>query len=459
MKKASFWQPLKSTHGVLILLFVAAAVVLCWLEARNRNDLHVMESTHQNALQRRDQLDTAKDRVVQDVMEISGALQSLLLEPKNVVEKNRASAADKDLAGAIESLQAAFPAQTELVEVTKKLRDLHSPILQQADSDLPGAVANLGRSLPAIRENRSRLLASLNHLARAAAVAETPKSRTSDLIQVWLGVLILLVCALVVWFQSGAVARPLALLIETLERMRKGDFTQRLALDGQEQFVEVGEGLNRLADDLSTLVGQVQRSGVQVSANATRIAATAKEQQNTAHEIAATTAGIGATSREISATSEELARTIDEVNHVARDTAKLANSGQTAIARMESTMRQIMDSSSSITAKLAVLNEKTTNINSVVTAITKVADQTNLLSLNAAIEAEKAGEYGLGFAGWPTKPPSPLTTSKKRSRKCSRPSPPASSAWTGFRRTSAMASRRSGRSAPSSRRSFARCRP
>jgi methyl-accepting chemotaxis protein WspA len=65
---------------------------------------------------------------------------------------------------------------------------------------------------------------------------------------------------------------------------------------------------------------------------------------------------------------------------------------------MESMMRQIMEASSSITGKLAVLNDKTGNINSVVTTITKVADQTNLLSLNAAIEAEKAGEYGLGFA-------------------------------------------------------------
>ena len=61
-------------------------------------------------------------------------------------------------------------------------------------------------------------------------------------------------------------------------------------------------------------------------------------------------------------------------------------------------MRQIIDASGAVTAKLAVLSEKTTNINSVVTTITKVADQTNLLSLNAAIEAEKAGEYGLGFA-------------------------------------------------------------
>ena len=75
----------------------------------------------------------------------------------------------------------------------------------------------------------------------------------------------------------------------------------------------------------------------------------------------------------------------------------LAGSGQAAITSMEATMRQIMDASGSITGRLAVLNEKTGNINSVVTTITKVADQTNLLSLNAAIEAEKAGDYGLGF--------------------------------------------------------------
>jgi methyl-accepting chemotaxis protein WspA len=61
-------------------------------------------------------------------------------------------------------------------------------------------------------------------------------------------------------------------------------------------------------------------------------------------------------------------------------------------------MRQVMEAGGAVNAKLGVLNEKASNINQVVTTITKVADQTNLLSLNAAIEAEKAGEHGRGFA-------------------------------------------------------------
>jgi methyl-accepting chemotaxis protein WspA len=123
-----------------------------------------------------------------------------------------------------------------------------------------------------------------------------------------------------------------------------------------------------------------------------------QQQLSTANEIAATTSEIGATSKQISVTSKELVHTMKEVASVAEVTATLANSGQAGLARMKITVQQIVDASGSINDRLAVLNEKAGSIGALVTTITKVADQTNLLSLNAAIEAEKAGEYGRGFA-------------------------------------------------------------
>jgi methyl-accepting chemotaxis protein WspA len=123
-----------------------------------------------------------------------------------------------------------------------------------------------------------------------------------------------------------------------------------------------------------------------------------QQQLSTANEIAATTSEIGATSKQISVTSKELVHTMKEVASVAEVTATLANSGQAGLSRMKATVQKIVEASASINDRLAALNEKAGNIGTLVTTITKVADQTNLLSLNAAIEAEKAGEYGRGFA-------------------------------------------------------------
>ncbi|MER9655210.1 methyl-accepting chemotaxis protein [Mesorhizobium sp. M0152] len=200
------------------------------------------------------------------------------------------------------------------------------------------------------------------------------------------------------YFLFRAVTRPLNRLVDVVQLMRQGDFSGRLNLDRRDEFSTLADGINAMADDLATLIGQVQKSSIQVNTSITGIAATSKQQQATATEIAATTTEIRATAKEISATSNELVRTMNEVSAVAEQTAAVAGGGQAGLTRMEATMQQVMEAASAINSKLAILSEKAGGINQVVTTITKVADQTNLLSLNASIEAEKAGQYGRGFA-------------------------------------------------------------
>jgi methyl-accepting chemotaxis protein WspA len=395
VKKTSIWQRLNATLLVLILVLLAGVGLALWVaEARVA------------ATQRTEQLLGTRDRIRYDVLLISDTVRGLLLDPKNDAELKQKAEAEADFATALNSIPPSYTNRVQLMAAVNQLRDFASQtlggfnrrVLDTAETDAASAILLYNRDYPEIRAQRRKLFSDVSQ--QIDSLCREEKERVGTMALVWFTPLAIILLAVPVLnrFHSSSVARPLNQLVANLERMRQGDFTQRLALDRRDEFGVLSDGLNRLADELSDLVGQVQRSGSQVNTTATEIFATSKQQQDTAHEIATTTAQIGATSKQISVTAKDLVRTMSEVNRVAEETAELAGSGQTSIAHMESTMRQIMEAASSITAKLAVLSDKTANINSMVTTITKVADQTNLLSLNAAIEAEKAGEYGLGFA-------------------------------------------------------------
>jgi len=282
------------------------------------------------------------------------------------------------------------------MKIQAAVLDLHQRNLEADATKLfneqltPAWAAGRSKLNDIIRENKA-----VADQATAAIDDAVIAAKVSMGISLLVAVLAAAFCGLLL---MRAIMAPMNRIVQILEIMRTGDLSGRLNLERKDEFNAVETGFNDMMAELTSLVSQAQRSSVQVTTSVTEIAATSKQQQATATETAATTTEIGATSREIAATSRDLVRTMIEVSTAADQASVAAGSGQQGLARMEDTMHSVMGAADLVNAKLAILNEKAGNINQVVVTIVKVADQTNLLSLNAAIEAEKAGEYGRGFA-------------------------------------------------------------
>ena len=223
----------------------------------------------------------------------------------------------------------------------------------------------------------------------------------------------LLVVIIAIWLFAKRIADPLELLRNECARLNSGDFTtSKLNIEGEDEIGQLAKGFSEMQRTIAKLVKNVQEKSVGVAAASSELEANADRSAQVsgmvAENIATIVEGVAnqteatkdieATISQISEESRDLAENAKRILANAMQTAEHVKEGRSTIVEVVSQMDSITESTGRISSSIDELDSSSKKIGEMLSLINGIAEQTNLLALNAAIEAARAGEAGRGFA-------------------------------------------------------------
>ena len=256
---------------------------------------------------------------------------------------------------------------------------------------------------PAWRLTRELLVKTIEDLQKAAETTKTSitdQARTALLTSLVIGVIALLVGSVVVMLVSEGVKRSLDLVATSMSKLAtgEGDLTQRMAVNTHDEVGRMAVAFNRFMEQLQGIISQIRTNGDELSSSATELSATAAQVSDASHKQSDAASSTAAAVEEMTVSISSIADSAATMRKLSNTSLEHTREGNERLSQLIGEIDTVESAISEISKSVNLFVHSTNLITNMTLQVKEIADQTNLLALNAAIEAARAGEQGRGFA-------------------------------------------------------------